>query len=82
MLFRRCASLVDAIHLDGTDAALRAALALPRARPSARPGEVVVATASGRRVAGSGSWITRDIATQAVRLYDERAFEARHEAVL
>ena len=81
MMFRRSASLVDAIHLDGSESALRAVLALPRAAPAMRAGELEVSTSGGRRVAARGSWITRDRATQAVRLYDERRFLATHEAV-
>ena len=81
MLFRRSASLVEAIRLDGTEAALRAAIALPRAAALARAGDLELATACGRRVARRGDWITRDVATQSIRLYDDGRFQATHEAV-
>ena len=82
MLFRRSASLVEAVHLDGTEAALAAVLAIPRAAAAMRAGQVEVSTACGRRIARSGSWVTRDVATRAVRLYENDTFQAQHEAVL
>ncbi|WP_237476856.1 hypothetical protein [Lichenibacterium dinghuense] len=81
MLFRRSASLVEAIHLDGTEAATRAAAALPRAAARARAETLEVSTAYGRRVARRGDWITRDVATQSIRLYGDERFQATHEAV-
>lgn len=82
MLFRRSASLVEAVHLDGTEASLAAVLAMPWTTMAAtRAGEVEVATSCGRRIARHGSWITRDIATRAVRLYEDGSFQAQHEAV-
>lgn len=81
MLFRRSASLVEAIHLDGTEASLAALLATPWTTAATRAGEVEVATSCGRRIARNGSWITRDIATRAVRLYEDGSFQAQHEAI-
>ena len=81
MLFRRCASLVEAIQIDGSEAAFRAAVALPRAAASARFDELELTTCCGRRVAHRGDWITRDVVTQSIRLYDDRGFQAAHEAV-
>ncbi len=81
MLFRRSASIVEAIHLDGTEAALRAVAALPRAAAVSRAGELELATACGRRVARRGSWVTRDRATQSIRVFEDGRFQATHEAV-
>lgn len=81
MLFRRSTRLVDAVRLDGSEAALRAVLSIPRAAPSMRAGELEISTACGRRVVRQGDWITRDTATKAVRLYGGDDFQATHEAV-
>jgi hypothetical protein len=81
MLFRHSASLVDAVQIDGSEAALKAVLALARTSPVLQGGELEVATACGRRLARRGSWITRDATTRAVRIYDDGAFQARFEAV-
>jgi hypothetical protein len=81
MLFRRSASLVDAVQIDGTEAALRAVSAIPRLSPAMRGGEMEVSTSCGRRIARRGSWITRDTSTSAVRLYENGRFQAMHEAV-
>ena len=81
MLFRRSASIVDAIQLDGTEAALTAVRAFPRMRVAMREGEIELSTSAGRRIARRGSWITRDSTTRAIRLYDDGRFQATHEAV-
>lgn len=81
MLYRRSASLVEAVRLDGTEAAFAAVLAIPRTAPAARTDGVEITTSCGRRVARTGCWVTRDVVTRAVRLYDDADFQARHEAV-
>lgn len=81
MLFRHSASLVDAVQIDGTEAALKAVLALARTAAALQGGELEVVTDCGRRLARRGSWITRDATTRAVRIYDDGAFQARFEAV-
>ena len=81
MLFRRSASLVDAIQLDGTEATLNALLSIPRVAAAVRGNDIEVSTSCGRRVARKGSWITRDNATLSVRLYEDGLFQAKHEAI-
>ena len=81
MLFRRSASIVEAIQIDGTEATLTAMLAIPRVLASMRNGEVEVSTSCGWRVARRGNWITHDSATRAIRLYEDGLFQATHEAV-
>ena len=81
MLFRHSASLVDAVQIDGSEAALKAVLALARTSAALQGGELEVVTDCGRRLARRGSWITRDATTRAVRIYDDGAFQARFEAV-
>lgn len=81
MLFRHSASLVDAVQIDGSEAAFAAVLAMASTAAALQGGEVEVATACGRRLARRGSWITRDATTRAVRVYDDGAFQARFEAV-
>ena len=44
-------------------------------------GELELTTCCGHRVAHRGDWITRDVVTQSIRLYDDRGFQAAHEAV-
>ncbi len=81
MLFRRSASLVDAFQIDGTEASLTAMLAIPRLQTALGEGEIEVATSCGRRIARRGNWVTRDVATRAVRVFEDGPFQAMHEAV-
>ena len=81
MLFRRSASIVEAIHLDGTEAALMAVRSIPQMSAAMREGEIEVSTSCGRRIARRGSWITRDTTTRAIRLYDDGRVQATHGAV-
>ncbi len=81
MMFRRSASLVDAVQLDGTEAALTAVHAISRMEAVMRGGEIEVSTSAGRRIARRGNWVTRDVATRAVRVFEDGLFQAMHEAV-
>ena len=81
MLFRHSASLVEAVQIDGSEAAVAAVLAMAATATDPQGGELEVVTACGRRLARRGSWITRDATTRAIRVYDDGAFQARFEAV-
>ena len=81
MRFRRRASLVEAFRFDGSEAAFRAALAIPRSTVSKRAEGVDVPTSAGLRTVKNGQWVTRDTATDIIRVYDPGAFHADHEAI-
>ena len=81
MRFRRRASLVEAFRFDGSEAAFNAALAIPRSTLSKRADGVDLPTPTGVRTVRNGQWVTRDAATDIVRVYDHGAFHADHELV-
>ena len=81
MRFRRRASLVEAFRFDGSEASFRTALAIPRSTLSRLSDGVDVPTPIGVRTVRKGQWVTRDAATDVVRIYDHGAFHAEHEVV-
>ncbi len=81
MRFRRRASLVEAFRFDGSEAAFRAALAIPRSTLSKLAGGVDLPTSAGVCTVRKGQWVARDAATDVVRVYDHGAFHAEHELV-
>ena len=81
MRCRRRASLVEAFRFDGSEAAFQAALAIPRSTLARLADGGDVPTPVGVRTVRKGQWVTRDAATDVVRVYDHGAFHADHEVV-
>ncbi len=81
MRFRRRTCLVEAFRFDGSEAAFRAALAIPRSAVSKQANGVDIPTTVGVRTVKNGQWIARDATTDIIRVYDHGAFHADHEAI-
>ena len=79
--FRRRASMIEAIRLDGSEASLRAVMEISDASVAVCPDAIEVVTPFGRRRARVGQWVTRDTVTGALRVADHAAFLADHEII-